>query len=201
MNKFTAFLKTAAGGGLMVLLPVLLLCLVLAQMLQLVVALATPIAELLQEGGLEKVASPVLVALVLLAGTSFAIGLVMQSNAGRRFGRWLERVTVKRVPIYGALKRVTRGFAGSKEGETFMPALLAIEDGMQEVVYLVEETDDGLAAVMVPHAPTAFSGPVKIVDRKRLTLLDTNIGDLSRALSHWGVGTASLAARKISPKG
>ncbi len=201
MNKFTAFLKTAAGGGLMVLLPVLLLCLVLAQMLQLVVALATPIAELLQEGGLEKVASPVLVALVLLAGTSFAIGLVMQSNAGRRFGRWLERVTVKRVPIYGALKRVTRGFAGSKEGETFMPALLAIEDGMQEVVYLVEETDDGLAAVMVPHAPTAFSGPVKIVDRKRLTLLDTNIGDLSRALSHWGVGTASLAARKISPGG
>lgn len=201
MKKLTDFLKTTAAGGLMVLLPVLLLCLLLAEMLGLVVALATPIAGLLQEGGLEKAANPLFVALVLLAGTSFAIGLIMQSRAGRQLGRWLEQVTLKRLPIYAALKRLTRGFAGSEEGETFRPALLEIDAGIQEVVYLVEETADGLAAVMVPRAPTAFSGPVKIVERQRVTLLDTNIGDLSRALSHWGVGTAALAARKISHEG
>jgi uncharacterized membrane protein len=198
VNKLTAFLKTAAGGGLMVLLPVLLLCLLLAEMLQLVVALATPIAGLLQEGGLEKAANPVLVALVLLAGTSFAIGLAMKSKAGRRFGQWIENTTLKRLPVYAALKRLTRGFAGTEAGETFMPALLEIDAGIQEIVYLVEESEDGLAAVLVPHAPTAFSGPVKIVDRKRLTLLDTNIGDLSRSLSHWGVGTVPLAARTLT---
>lgn len=198
MNKLTVFLKTAAGGGLMVLLPVLLLCLLLAEMLQLVVALATPIAGLLQEGGLEKAANPVLVALVLLAGTSFAIGLAMKSKAGRRFGQWIENTTLKRLPVYAALKRLTRGFAGTEAGETFMPALLEIDAGIQEIVYLVEESEDGLAAVLVPHAPTAFSGPVKIVDRKRLTLLDTNIGDLSRSLSHWGVGTVPLAARTLT---
>jgi uncharacterized membrane protein len=198
VNKLTAFLKTAAGGGLMVLLPVLLLCLLLAEMLQLVVALATPIAGLLQEGGLEKAANPVLVALVLLAGTSFAIGLAMKSKAGRRFGQWIENTTLKRLPVYAALKRLTRGFAGTEAGETFLPALLEIDAGIQEIVYLVEESEDGLAAVLVPHAPTAFSGPVKIVDRKRLTLLDTNIGDLSRSLSHWGVGTVPLAARTLT---
>jgi uncharacterized membrane protein len=198
VNKLTVFLKTAAGGGLMVLLPVLLLCLLLAEMLQLVVALATPIAGLLQEGGLEKAANPVLVALVLLAGTSFAIGLAMKSKAGRRFGQWIEKTTLTRLPVYAALKRLTRGFAGTEAGETFMPALLEIDAGIQEIVYLVEESEDGLAAVLVPHAPTAFSGPVKIVDRKRLTLLDTNIGDLSRSLSHWGVGTVPLAARTLT---
>ena len=200
MNKLTEFLKATAAGGLLVLLPVLLLCLVLAQMLQLVVALATPIAGLLQEGGLDKVASPVLVALVLLAGVSFAIGLTMQTDVGRRFGQWIESATLKRFPVYAALKRLTRGFAGTEAGETFMPALLEIDAGIQEIVYVVEESEEGLAAVLVPHAPTAFSGPVKIVDRKRLTLLDTNIGDLSRSLSHWGVGTVPLAARTISRK-
>jgi hypothetical protein len=78
-----------------------------------------------------------------------------------------------------------------------MLAMLEIDSGIQEIVYLVEETDDGLAAVLVPHAPTGFSGPVKIVDRKRLALLDTKIVDLSRALSHRGVGTVSLAACKL----
>ena len=161
MNKLTEFLKTTAAGGLMVLLPVLLLCLVLAQMLQLIVTLATPIAGLLQEGGLEKAANPLLVALVLLAGASFAIGLIMQSNAGRRIGQWIENATLKRLPVYSALKRLTRGFAGTEEGETFMPALLEVDAGIQEIVYVVEKSEDGMVAVLVPHAPTAFSGPVK----------------------------------------
>lgn len=198
MNKLTEFVKTAAAGGLLVLLPVLLLCLLLAEVLQLIVALASPIAAILNEGGLEKAANPVLVALVLIAGASFAIGLVMKSRAGRRFGRWIEGVILERLPVYTALKRLIRSFVGAEAGETFMPAMLEIDSGIQEIVYLVEENEDGLAAVLVPHAPTGFSGPVKIVDRKRLTLLETNIGDLSRALSHWGVGTAALAARKIT---
>ena len=197
MKKLTDFFKTAAAGGLLVLLPVLLLCLILGEMLQLIVALATPIAGLLQKGGLEKVANPVFVALILLAGTSFVIGLIMHSKAGRQLGQWIEAATLKRLPVYRALKRLIRSFAGTEAGETFMPAMLEIDPGIQEIVYLVEETTDGLAAVLVPHAPTGFSGPVKIVDRKRLTLLDTNIGDLSRALSHWGVGTVSLAACKL----
>jgi len=199
VNKLTEFLKTTAAGGLMVLLPVLLLCLLLAEILQLVVALATPIAVLLQEGGLEKAASPILVALALLAGASFIIGLIMQSRAGRRLGQWLEKVTVQRLPLYSALKRLTRGFAGTEEGETFLPALLETDTGIQEIVYVVETSADGLAAVMVPHAPAAFSGPVKIVAREHLTFLDTNVGDLSRTLSHWGVGAVPLAAQKISP--
>lgn len=87
-EKIERFLKMTAAGGLMVLLPVLLLCLLLAEMLQLIVALANPIAGMLAEGGLEKAANPVLVALVLLVGASIVIGLAMQSGTGRQLGRW-----------------------------------------------------------------------------------------------------------------
>jgi len=198
VKKFTGFLKTTIGGGLIVLLPALLFCLLIYEMLQLLVALASPIAILLQEGGLDKVSNPILVALVLLAGASFLVGLAMQSDAGRRFGEWFEKHTLHRFPIYAALKRLTRGFTDTQEGKTFMPALLEIDSGIQEIVYVVEASPDGIAAVMVPHSPAAFSGPVKIVDRERLTLLDTNIGDLSRSLSHWGVGTVPLASKKLN---
>jgi len=167
-------------------------------MLQLLVALASPIAILLQEGGLDKVSDPILVALVLLAGACFLVGLAMQSNTGRRLGEWFEKHTLHCFPIYAALKRLTRGFTDTQEGKTFMPALLEIDNGIQEIVYIVEASPDGIAAVIVPRSPAAFSGPVKIVDRKRLTLLDTNIGDLSRSLSHWGVGTVPLASKKLN---
>jgi len=198
VSKPNGFFKNTIVGGILVLLPVLLLCLLLSEVLQLVVALATPIAELLQEGGLEKAANPVLVALLLLVGASFIIGIIMQSRIGRRFGQWLEKMTVQRLPIYSALKRLTRSFVGTEEGETFMPALFEVDAETQEVVYVVETSEDGLVAVMVPHAPAAFTGPVKIVARERLTFLDTNIGDLSRSLSHWGVGTVPLASKKFT---
>ena len=46
MKQLMEFLKTTAMGGLFVLLPILLLYLLLAEALGMIVALATPIADL-----------------------------------------------------------------------------------------------------------------------------------------------------------
>ena len=40
----------------------------------------------------------------------------------------------------------------------------------------------------------AFAGSVKIVDGDRISFLEANLGDVSRALSHWGVGVRELLA-------
>ena len=75
MKRLTEFLKTTALGGLFVLLPVLLLYLVLTEALEMVVALATPIADLFPKGTFDQVTSPVIIALILIVGVSFLIGL------------------------------------------------------------------------------------------------------------------------------
>ena len=50
MKNITEFIKTSLIGGLFVLLPLILFYLLLAEMLELVVMLATPIADLFPEG-------------------------------------------------------------------------------------------------------------------------------------------------------
>jgi len=55
--------------------------------------------------------------------------------------------------------------------------------------------------VLQPWAPTAFSGTVKVVHQDRLEFLDANLGDVSRALSHWGVGVRELLERKTKDVG
>ena len=60
MKQLLDFLKTTAMGGLFVLLPILLLYLLLAEALDLIVALATPIADLFPEGTFGKVELPVI---------------------------------------------------------------------------------------------------------------------------------------------
>lgn len=85
MKKLADFMKTTAAGGFFVLLPLILFYLLLSEILELIVGMATPIADLLfPKGTFDEVSAPVLVAILLLLGASFVIGIAMRSENGRR---------------------------------------------------------------------------------------------------------------------
>jgi uncharacterized membrane protein len=195
MKQIGEFLKTTALGGLFVVLPVLLLYMLLGEMLNLVVGLATPIADLFPKGTFDELTAPFPVAVILLLGVSFVVGLVLRVEIGRNLGGWLEQKVFDRLPLYGALKSLTKAFGEAGEGAAFRPALLAGSDGILELVYVVEDHGDGLLTILVPWAPTAFSGFVKIVRKDRVEMLDTNLAEASRVLSQWGVGIRDLLGK------
>ena len=196
MRKLIEFLKTTALGGLLVLVPLLLLYLLLAEVLGLVVAAATPIAALFPKGTFGQVNTPVVWALILIVGVSFMIGLGLRSETGRRLGGWIERIVLNRLPAYSALKWLTSGFAEAGKEGAFKAGVLTSSQGERQLVYVIEDDGDGPVTVLLPWAPAAFSGPVKIVDRKRIETLDANLGDVSRVLSHWGVGARDLLGKQ-----
>jgi len=195
VKQIGEFLKTTALGGLFVVLPVLLLYMLLGEMLNLVIGLATPIADLFPKGTFDELTAPLPVAVILLLGVSFVIGLALRVEIGRNLGGWIERKVFDRLPVYGALKSLTKAFGEAGEGGAFRPALLAGSDGIHELVYVVEDHGDGLLTILVPWAPTAFSGFVKIVRKDRVEMLDTNLGEASRVLSQWGVGIRDLLGK------
>jgi uncharacterized membrane protein len=201
MRQLIEFLKTTALGGLFVLLPVLLLYLVLSEALGLIVALATPIADLFPKGTFDQIKSPVLMALILIVGVSFLIGLVLRSETGRRLGGWIERTVFGHLPVYKALKSLTTGFAKTGKEGAFRPAVMISPNGDRELAYVIEDHGDGRATILLPWVPTAFAGSVKIVDRESIDILDADLGEVSRVLSHWGVGFHDLLAKGGSSAG
>lgn len=163
----------------------------LDEILDLIKALLLPIIELLPSEIFDEPQIRNLAAVLVLIIISFIIGLFSTSAIGHKFGCWLEKKTLNRLPLYSVLKKMTQGFI-QESGNKFQPALLQTLDGVWELVYLVEEHGNGKATVLHPSAPTAFSGPLKIVNMSRLQLLDTSLGDFTNILSHWGVGSAQL---------
>jgi len=192
MKQLSEFLKTTILGGLFVLLPVLLIYLLLTEALQLIVVLATPIADLFPKSTFDKPAAPVLLGLILIVGVSFVIGLVLRSETGRTLGRWIERSTLDRLPGYSALKSLTGSFKGTEEGDAFRPVVLTSPDGTRELGYAVEDHRDGHVTVLLPWVPTPFAGSLKIVDQSRVELIDTSLADFTETLSHWGMGARDL---------
>ena len=197
MKQLMEFLKTTAMGGLFVLLPILLLYLLLAEALDLIVVLATPIADLFPEGTFGKIEFPVILGLVLILGVSFVIGLGLRAQSGRKAGSWIEHTILDRLPAYSALKSLTTGFAEAGKAGAFRAAVYNSSTGDRELVYVVEECGQDHLTVLLPWAPAAFSGFVKIVDRKRVELLDANLGKVSKVLSHWGVGANDLIGKTM----
>jgi uncharacterized membrane protein len=198
MEKIAEFLKTTALGGFLVLIPVLLLYLVIAEAFDLVIALATPIADLFPKGTFDQVQAPVVIALLLIVGASFVIGLAMRSAGGRRFGGWIEEKALGRLPAYRALQGLSRAFVGAKDREVFKPAFLISQDGDREPAYVIEDCGDGPLTLLIPWSPTPFAGALKVVDRERVEMVDASLGDFSRVLSYWGIGLGEVVDKKTS---
>jgi len=199
MRGLGVFLKTTAIGGFFVLLPLLLLELMLKEVFELVVGLASPLTELLPRTILEAINAPILVAILLILIASFVLGLFAKSDLGRRFGLWVERNTLERFTLYQVLKGLSSRLIEFGQGSTFAPALLASPEGHREFAYLIEDHNDGWATVMVPRAPTPMSGQVKIVPITQVEILDARFGDVTRVISHWGVGAGELLKTHKEP--
>lgn len=195
MKQFLSFLKLTAQGGLLVLLPLLLFLLLLMEIVDLVVGLATPIAGLFPAGTFDDPQHPVALAVVLL-GASLLIGMIMKSKAARRLGTMIQEKTVSRLPLYRFVKSLVSGLIGARKSNGFEPALLDVGNGQREIIYVVEDLGGGEVAVLCPHAPTGFAGPIKIVSQNQVDVLDASLGDASLVLNHMGLGTGRLLKKE-----
>ena len=198
MKNILSFLKLTALGGLLVLLPILLFILLLMEIVELVVGLATPIADLFPAGTFDDPQHPVALSVILIAGTSLLIGITMKSNAAKGLGNWIEEKTIAKLPIYRFVKTLVSGLVGAKEADSFTPALFDAGNSQREIVYVVEDLGDEGLTVLFPHAPTGFAGPVKIVSKNRITPLNASLGDVSLVLNHMGLGTGQLLKKRDS---
>jgi uncharacterized membrane protein len=195
MKQIIEFFKTIVLGGLFVLLPLLIVYLLLDEMLELVVALATPIADLFPKDTFEKVNAPVLLGVILILGASFIFGLALRSLTLRRVGLWIEGRVLSRLPLYTAVKHLSSGLLGAEDSNAFRPAVAKSAEGEKEIVYVIEDQGDGNLTVLVPWAPASFAGSVKIMARERIEMLDANLDETSAVLGRWGIGVAELLRR------
>lgn len=192
MNNILKFFKLAAQGGLLVLLPILLFILLLMEIVQMVIGLATPIAGLFPAGTFGDPKHPLVLAVILLAGASLLIGIAMQSSAAQRLGNWIQKKTLAKLPIYRFVKALVSGLVGAEKTGSFKPALFDAGNGQREIVYLVEDLGDEGFTALFPHAPTGFAGQVKIVAKDRIAPLDASLGDVSLVMNHMGLGAGKL---------
>lgn len=191
MKAIKEFVKTTVVGGIVFLVPLILLVLVMRHAMTFAGKIAGPVAALFPEHRIAGVAVATIIAALVLLLLSFLAGLFARTHRGRSLARWLEDSLLGNLPQYRMVKTMAEGLAQIEDAHSLRPALVSIEGGWQ-LGYLLEDVGSGWVAVFLPQAPTPMSGNVMYLPTGRVRALDMPIGEAMLLIKRLGVGSARL---------
>ena len=181
------FLKSTIAGGLLFLLPVVLVLVVLGHAMRLAGKVAQPVAKLLPDVMVGVGVVTILTVLVLVL-VSFLAGLFARTNGGKRLMRRFENSFLGGIPQYQLVKSMAEGLAQVENTEGVKPALASIEGGWQ-IGYLLEQLENGWVTVFLPQAPTPMSGNLMYLPVERVRQLDITMVQAMAIVKRLGVGS------------
>jgi uncharacterized membrane protein len=153
MKVVVEFVRSTVLGGVVFLIPLVVVLLLLREALELAGTVFAPVARLFPLHPILGVTGATVVAVVGLIVVCFVAGLIARTAAGRAAAEPLERTVLRRVPGYAFVRTFTRGLAGLQGEKDVTVALAWIEDAWV-LSFVLERHTSGLHTVFVPSAPT-----------------------------------------------
>jgi len=197
MRLVPRFVKATIVGGLLFMVPIILMLLVLKQAVGMVRKAVTPVAVHFPYHTIAGVSVTTILAAVLIVVVSFLLGLVAQTAAGRRVREWLEWTVLGKMPGYAILKGMLQGSTGLEHEDGVRVVLARLEDAWQ-IAFLVETHADGQCVVFVPGAPSPTSGSIYFLPEDRVRPTDIPMAKALSTIRHMGAGSEELLRGKLS---
>jgi uncharacterized membrane protein len=191
MKDLAGFLRTTVIGGIVFLVPIVIVVAILGKAFDVMRRIAEPLAEWLP---ISNVADVILVNLLgglLLVLLCFLAGLLARTDRAKRIVRAIETRFLDHIPVYAFIKGMTASVAGAQKDNPLKPVFVRLDDYSQ-VAFEVERNDDGTVVVYLPGAPNPWSGTVCVVTPDRVTVLDTSLLAAADNVRHLGRGTNGL---------
>ena len=200
MKRTLRILKATLIGGLLFMVPLILMLVVLRKGIEFAKKIVTPVAALAPVESVAGVTIVTLVAALLLVLIAMGFGLFAQTRLGRRIRDWLESTVVGKVPGYSILKGILADPDGVSSTADVKTALAWIEESWV-YAFVLEVHPDGNLTVFVPGAPSPLAGAVYFLPEDRVRLLDVPVAPVMKALRGLGIGSAELLAGSSRAEG
>jgi uncharacterized membrane protein len=191
MKRSVKPFTTTLIGGVVFLLPLIVVIYVLGHGLALAAGAAAPLVALLPQKDIGGITLASLVALALLLLLCFGAGLLARAAAGRAFADRFEERLQMLYPRYSVIKAMSQGLHGAL-GQRVLKPVMARFDDHELIGFDIERLDDGRVVLYLPGAPDAWSGSVVLVPAERVQPLDIDPAQLARSMQRLGLGTAAL---------
>ena len=179
------FIKTTIIGGLVFMVPVVIVTAVVAKALEIMKRVARPMGHMLPVDSIGGVAVGNLLALSVLALLCFVAGLVARSKLAKKVYRSLDTMLLA-IPGYAFVKGFTDGMADTQEStKSLIPVLVSFDDH-EQIGFEIERLAQGKVVVYLPGAPSPWSGSVVYFSAERVKRLDLTVAQASNNIRRLG---------------
>ena len=182
-------LITTALGGVMFLIPLVVVFAVLGKAFSIMKELAVPLTKFIPIETIAGVGIVETLAIVLIFLLSLLVGLLAKSGPAKRFYHRMDSVIIEFIPGYAWTKTVFRSLAGNSETGEFIPVLVHLDDQIQ-LAFELERAANGQVVVFFPGSPDAKSGTLAYVDAGRVEPTHATFLEINKSLKLMGRGAS-----------
>jgi uncharacterized membrane protein len=191
VNRSFRFLRATLVGGILFLVPLILVVFVIGKALDIAARVVEPLAAALPAHSVIGLSTPVFLAALLIFLFCMLSGLFARTRAARRIVAWLEGGVLTSVPGYEFLKNVGQTVLGVTPPH-MPPAVLVRFDDSWQLAFVMDRLADGRVTVYVPTAPNPYSGAVHVVTADRIEALAMSPAAALKCLGRLGGGAGAL---------
>ena len=198
MTKVAEFLRLTLIGGVIFLIPLVIVVAAVGKAIQIMRVVAAPLNRLIPIETVAGFAFIDVLAVIVMVLLCLIAGLVARSPWGRKMYAKLDELLLQMIPGYAWIKGVT-GEISDDEAEATMKPVLARFDDQLQVGFEVDRTDDGLVAVYLPGAPDPRSGSLSYMTADRIQHIDAGFAAVSKSFKKLGRGASAMLPGRLAP--
>jgi uncharacterized membrane protein len=185
------FLRTTIVGGLLFLVPMVMLVIIFGKAVAIVRQVIDPLAGLLPFESIIGLQAPVLIAAVVVVLFCFLTGFIARTALAQKLVDGLESSVLSNVPGYEFLKRMGESMLGVEKEGTY-PAVIVSFDDNSQIGFQVETLVSGVVVVFVPGVPNSNAGEVYFMAPDRITPINLPLVATLKCLKRLGAGSGML---------
>ncbi len=190
------FVKTTVIGGLLFLVPVILLVIVLTKVFSLLLLIAKPLDDMIPLDSIGGIAIANILVILMIILICFLAGILATGKYMKKFQVAIENNILIKLPGYAIIKGFIDGInTTEKASENFVPVLVTFDDH-QMLCFEIERTSDEKIVVYLPRAPNPWSGTVLYVDKDRVKPINASVTEAVKNIQSLGLGTEDLINSK-----
>jgi uncharacterized membrane protein len=191
--KRIGFLKTTLIGGLIFLLPLIVIGVALGHVVRVVLAIAAFLRDTLGISTASGYAVVVGIAVASVILLCFAAGLAARWTIGRRLMGFIESRLTMIFPRYAIYKdQLAGGIGGDFHRGELKPVLARMLDGSARLALEVERRD-GVVAIYLPSAPDSWSGAVAFLPAERIIPINADFGEVMATFEKLGRNSLTVS--------
>ena len=187
MQAMIKFIKTTVMGAIVVIIPMAVILLVLADVFNKLMTATDPLTKNMTLGPLSNAIIAVLFVVLVIILVFFIAGLLLNSFWGESIKNWLESKIFENIPMFSTIKQLTQRIAGIESSNFPVVEIDLYGTDVKVLGIAVEKLSDGRLMVYAPSSPMITVGQLYIVPADRAKQLDVSIPDTINCLSKLGL--------------